>query len=172
MDKVSQSYLLDKTMGLNENNPSQITISGVIFKHIQEIPVKGGPVLHMIKSSDPDFLGFGEVYFSLVEPHAVKAWKRHTKQTQQFAVPHGCISVVLYDDRKDSPTKGQLAKYLLGRPEHYALLRIPPLVWYGFGSNCKDVAVLANCVDIPHVPHESERLPLDSSLIPFSWSKE
>ena len=81
----------------------------------------------------PDFSkGFGEIYFSEVLPGHVKAWKRHTCQTQHFAVPSGLLKIVLYDDRPDSATRGVLCELALGRPEHYGLLRIPVNVWYGF----------------------------------------
>lgn len=72
------------------------------------------------------------MYFSEVEPGCVKAWKCHTRQTQRFAVPVGQLKIVLYDDRPESPTRGRIMEVLLGRPDNYALLQIPPRVWYGF----------------------------------------
>lgn len=144
-------------------------IEGVWTQSLAEIATEGGPVLHMLRMDGPLFSSFGEVYFSIVQPGAVKAWKYHRLQTQNFAVPHGLIEVVLFDGREGSPSMGRLESFLLGRPENYRLLQIPPGVWYGFTCRSGDAAVLANCADLPHSPGEAVRVPADSPMIPYSW---
>lgn len=147
------------------------SIDGVCFQELAQIGTEGGPVLHMIRSDSPLFRGFGEVYFSEVLPGAVKAWKLHRLQTQHFAVPVGLIEVVVYDSREDSPSRGKIESFLLGRPDHYRLLRVPPLVWYGFTAKGDSPGIMANCADLPHSPGESDRIPADSPLIPYSWNR-
>lgn len=151
-----------------------VGITGALFQPLKVIPTPGGPVLHMLRPDSPllpDFhAGFGEIYFSEVLPGAVKAWKRHCRQTQHFAVPCGRIRIVLYDDRVASPTRGALCELTLGRPEHYGLLRIPVGVWYGFSALGGASALICNCADIPHDPAEGERLPVDDPAIPYSWA--
>ena len=70
-----------------------VGIAGALLQPLKVIPTEGGPVLHMLRPGSPllpDFSkGFGEIYFSEVLPGHVKAWKRHTRQTQDFAVPSG-----------------------------------------------------------------------------------
>lgn len=148
-------------------------IAGALFQPLAVIPTPGGPVLHMLRPHSPllpDFTaGFGEIYFSEVLPGAVKAWKRHSRQTQLFAVPRGLLKIVLYDDRPGSPTRGVLCELALGRPEHYGLLRIPPGVWYGFTALGEEAALICNCADIPHDPAEGERRPPDDPAIPYAW---
>ncbi len=145
------------------------TIDGVVTLDLRVIPTEGGPVLQMLRPDSPMFMSFGELYFSEVEPGAVKAWKRHTRQTQHFAVPVGRMKVVVHDSRPGSPTFGNTAEFLLGRPDHYRLLRIPPLVWYGFSAVSETPALICNCADIPHAPAESERAPKDTPEIPYRW---
>ena len=147
------------------------SIDGVCFQELAQIATEGGPVLHMMRSDSPLFQGFGEVYFSEVLPGAVKAWKLHRLQTQHFAVPVGLIEVVVYDSREDSPSRGKIESFLLGRPDHYRLLRVPPLVWYGFTAKGDSPGIMANCADLPHSPGESDRIPADSPLIPYSWNR-
>ena len=144
-------------------------IEGILLWDLKEIDTAGGPVLHMLRADSPLYRGFGEIYFSEVSPGAVKAWKRHRLQTQHFAVPAGLIDIVVYDPREDSPSRGTIARFRLGRPGHYRLLRIPPGLWYGFRGAASGPSLLANCADIPHDPEESERLPMDSPLIPYRW---
>ncbi|PJZ27789.1 dTDP-4-dehydrorhamnose 3,5-epimerase, partial [Leptospira kmetyi] len=62
-------------------------LEGVIATPLKEIFDPKGSVLHMIRADDPEYKGFGECYFSEVNPGAIKAWKLHTKQTQNFTVP-------------------------------------------------------------------------------------
>lgn len=147
-------------------------IAGVLMHPLRIIPTDGGPVLHMLRASSPLMPlpgGFGEIYFSEVLPGHVKAWKRHFRQNQLFAVPRGLLRLVLYDDREGSPTRGALQLLRLGRPDNYNLLRIPAGIWHGFAALGKDAALLCNCADMPHDPAESERRPVDSPEIPYKW---
>ena len=72
-------------------------------------------------------------------------------------------------DRPESPTRGRIMEVLLGRPDNYALLQIPPRVWYGFTAAGSVPAVICNCPDIPHDPAEGLRKDVDSRDIPYHW---
>lgn len=150
-------------------NVSDVGISGVLRVPLAEIATPGGSVLRMVRAGEAHFLGCGEVYFSEVEPGAVKAWKLHTRQTQQLSVPRGRMRIVLHDQRSDSPTVGVVRELELGRPDSYALLRIPPGVCYGFAALGAETALICNCPDLPHDPAESSKLPQDSPFVPYSW---
>ena len=165
-------------MERSEHPCPDMGIIGVCFQPLKVIDPPGGPVLHMLRPDSPlrpgagtadGELHLGEVYFSEVLPGAVKAWKRHRRQTQYYAVPHGLLHLVLYDARPDSPTRNVLLELLLGRPDHYGLLRIPTGVWYGFTAAGDGPALICNCADLPHDPEEGEHLPADTKDIPYSW---
>jgi dTDP-4-dehydrorhamnose 3,5-epimerase len=148
---------------------SENGIEGVMVTELRIIADQRGAVLHMIRSDAPGFTRFGELYFSEVLPGAVKAWKRHTKQTQTFAVPAGRIQIVIYDDRPRSGTRGNLQVLELGRPDRYYRLRIPPGLWYGFTCLGSTPALIANCADLPHDPTESEQRLVHDASIPYAW---
>jgi len=125
--------------------------------------------MHMLRNDSPVFEQFGEIYFSTVYPGVIKAWHIHKKMILNYAVPHGRIKMVLYDDREGSPTKGEVQQIFLGA-DNYALVTVPPLVWNGFKGMGTEAAVVANCASIPHDPEEIDRLdPFDPS-IPYDWS--
>jgi dTDP-4-dehydrorhamnose 3,5-epimerase len=145
-------------------------ISGVVIQPLKQMVDERGAVLHMLRADSPLFMGFGEIYFSLVLPGVVKGWKRHRRLTQHFAVPVGQIRLVLFDDRPDSPSVGRLEELLLGRPDRYDLVRIPPGLWYGFQGLGAIPALVANCTDFPHDPQEAESLPLGSPRVPYRWN--
>ena len=143
-------------------------IEGVKTIPLRLIKDDRGIVMHMMRSDSPWFKQFGEVYFSLVYSNIVKAWKRHKRMTQNFAVPEGEIKLVLYDDREASPTFGMIQELRLSL-ENYCLVQIPPMVWYGFQCVNPSHALIVNCPDMPHDPAESEMVAFSGSAIPYQW---
>ena len=126
--------------------------------------------MHMLKKDSTDFTQFGEIYFSTVYPNVVKGWHIHTRMTLNYAVVDGMIKLVLYDDRKNSSTKGELMEIYMGE-DNYVLVTIPPLVWNGFKGIGVKTAILANCSDIPHDPTEIKRMdPLKNKVIKYNWN--
>ena len=145
-------------------------IDGIHLIELKQIVDERGAVLHMIRSDMPQFSNFGEIYFSVVNPGVVKAWKRHKKMTQHFAVPVGRVRLVLFDDRPDAGSYGRIEEYILGRPDRYFLVRIPPMVWYGFQGISERPALVANCTDIPHDPDESEQRNSQDGGFDYKWN--
>ena len=144
-------------------------IEGVVITPLKQIVDERGKVMQMLRADAPVFRSFGEIYFSTVQPGAIKGWHIHSKMTLNYAVPHGLIKFVLYDDRAASSTRGQVQEIFLG-PEHYCLVTVPPLVWNGFKGVGNDAAIVANCASIPHDAAEIERRdPFDPS-IPYDWA--
>jgi dTDP-4-dehydrorhamnose 3,5-epimerase len=143
-------------------------IEGVAVKPLRQILDERGKVMHMMRKDDPDFLSFGEIYFSTVYPGVIKGWHLHTKMILNYAVPYGTIKLVLYDDRPSSATRGELQEIFVG-PENYCLVRIPPHVWNGFKGIGTSVAIVANCSTIPHDPTEIERKDPQDPSIPYNW---
>lgn len=143
-------------------------IDGVKITSLKQIVDERGKVMHMLRSDVEGFQGFGEIYFSCIYPGAIKAWHIHKKMILNYAVPQGNIKFVLYDDRLNSPTKGQFQEFFLG-PDNYLLVSVPPGIWNGFKGISPEMAIVANCASIPHDPKEIDRLdPFDSS-IPYNW---
>jgi dTDP-4-dehydrorhamnose 3,5-epimerase len=125
--------------------------------------------MHMLRVGDPAFQQFGEIYFSCIYPGAIKGWHIHKKMTLNYAVPHGHIKFVLYDDRKESTTRGEVQELFLG-PDNYCLVTVPPMVWNGFKGFGSEMAVVANCASIPHDPNEIDRCDPFDPAIPYDWT--
>ena len=146
------------------------SIQDLIITPLNIIEDGRGAVMHMLRSDAPHFNSFGEIYFSLVQPKAVKAWKRHHRMTLNIAVPVGSVRLVIYDDRADSTSFKKYDDFILGPNDQYALVTIPPMVWSGFQNIGTTEALLANCATIPHDPDEADQLSMDNSSIEFDWS--
>ena len=143
-------------------------VDGVVVKPLKQIVDERGRVMHMLRVDSPLFTRFGEIYFSVVNPDVVKAWKRHQKMTQHFAVPVGKIKLVLYDTRVTSSTYDKI-EILESGEDNYCLIKIPPLIWYGFKGISSKPSLIANCSDMPHDPKEVERVDEFNDLIPYNW---
>ena len=143
-------------------------IPGVEVRPLNIIADDRGAVLHMLRADAPHFERFGEIYFSVVNPGAVKAWRRHRSAVMNLAVPVGEAIIAIFDDRVDSPAKGIAMDIPTGQSD-YCLITIPAGVWSGFMAVSEYPAIIANCATEPHDPAEVERRPADDPAIPYRW---
>ena len=146
-------------------------IDGVVVQPLRRFSDERGSVMHMLRATDPHFEQFGEIYFSTVYPGVVKGWHIHDRMVLNYAVPHGSIKMVLYDDREGSRTRGEVQEIFMGE-QHYVLVRVPARVWNGFKGLGPGAAVVANCATIPHDPGEIHRLDPHLNAIPYDWSRQ
>ncbi len=145
-------------------------IAGVVVKDLKLLPNAKGRLMEVQRADEADFPGFGQVYVTQSFAGVVKAWYRHREQIDQIAAITGLVKLVLFDDRQDSPTLGQLDEILMGELQP-RLVRIPPGVWHGFQALGDSGAFLLHLNSRPFdfdAPDE-ERLAADDSAIPYSW---
>ena len=140
-------------------------IDGVLITSLKTIDVEGGNVRHAMKKSDPGFAGFGEAYFSIVNPGTVKGWKRHKLMTLNLVVCFGKVRFVIYDDSRDQ--EENLIQEVILSSDNYSRLTVPPMMWMGFQGVGTESNMLLNMVDIEHSAEEIDRLELND--INFNW---
>jgi dTDP-4-dehydrorhamnose 3,5-epimerase len=146
-------------------------IDGVIITPLKQIHDERGAVYHMLRSDSPNFVNFGELYFSVVNPGIAKGWNRHKKMITNLSVIKGKLALVLVDLRSGSSTEGEVQEIILGSdPDIYQLVTVPNMIWTGSKCLSDEPAILANCASIPHDPEEAEKLFLKNSVIPYDWS--
>lgn len=146
-------------------------ISGVKITQLKQIKDERGKIMHMLRNDSEIFKKFGEIYFSTINPNAIKAWHLHKEATLNYVCILGKAKLVLYDDREESSTKGQYQELIIS-PEDYFLTTIPPLVWNGFKSEHSSESIIANCLDLPHNEKEMVRRdPLDQ-YFKYNWDKK
>ena len=150
------------------SNIMETNIDGVWIKPLRKIPDERGMIMHMLRADEPVFEKFGEIYFSVALPGAIKGWHKHTRQSQNYAVIQGMIKLVLYDEREGSASKGELLEIFTGE-DKYELIHIPPGVVNGYKTYGTRPAIVANCSDIPHEPNEMVRYDPLGSHINYSW---
>jgi dTDP-4-dehydrorhamnose 3,5-epimerase len=129
-----------------------------------------GYVVEILRASDEHFKGFGQVYLTTCHPGIVKAWHMHEKQTDSFFVVKGHAKIGLYDDREESPTRGEKMSVVIGE-QNPALVQIPPRVWHGQMAVGPETSYLINIpteVYNAKEPDELRRDPFDPE-IGFEW---
>ena len=144
-------------------------IDGVQIIPLRQIPDERGKVMHMLRRDDPHFEEFGEIYFSWVYPDVIKGWHLHKQMALNYAVPIGMIKLVLYDNRDNSPTKGELMELFIGE-DNYVLVHVPVGIVNGFKGVGTKPAMVANCATIPHNPDEIVRIDPSDKTIPYDWA--
>ena len=144
-------------------------IDGVEIVPLRRIEDARGAVIPMLRRDAPHFADFGEMYFSLINPGAVKAWKLHTRMSLNLTVPSGEVDFVLQDGRDGSPSLGATMVHHSDATAP-TLLIVPPGIWSGFTNRSVVVAVVANCADILHDPAEASVRDSDDPPFPFEWN--
>lgn len=145
-------------------------IEGVVIKSLKKIPDHRGTIMKMQECIDPEFKGFGEIYFSTIYPGIVKGWHLHEKAILNYAVVKGRIKLVLYDSREQSSTRGELMEIFLG-DDNYSLVQIANNIWNGFQCIGSETAIVADLITLPHEKDFMIRMdPHRSGVIPYDWS--
>jgi dTDP-4-dehydrorhamnose 3,5-epimerase len=143
-------------------------IKGVCVTLLEQISDDRGKVMRMLRADDPTFIQFGEIYFSVINPGTVKAWRLHKEMTCNLAVLSGTVKLVLYDSRPNSPTYNEVQKIVIGG-DNYVLVTIPPNIYNGFKNSGDSSAIIANCATHQHDSDEISRLEPYDNRIPYSW---
>jgi len=145
-------------------------IEGVKVKDLKVIPDDRGMLMEMLRSDDPDFQKFGQVYMTMVYPGVVKAWHYHKKQTDHFVCVGGMAKVALYDDREGSPTRGETNTFVIGW-QRQRMVIIPPGVYHGFTPAGSEPAYIVNVpTELYDLDDPDEfRRPFDDPAIGYDW---
>ena len=125
------------------------------IKTLKKFHLPEGDVLHALKSSENEFNGFQEAYFSTIKENKIKAWKRHLKMTMNLVVPVGSVQFNFYDNQKNI-----LNNIIIGE-DNYARITVPPNIWFGFKGVSSKTSFILNISDLSHDPSEVERKPLN-----------
>ena len=147
-----------------------IKIEGVETKELKIIKDERGFLMEMLRNDEPIFQKFGQVYLSVCNPGFAKGWHYHKKQTDLFVVVKGNGKIVMYDNRPESRTRGQVNEFIIGE-NNPVLVTIPPYVIHGMSPADGNPIYLVNCCTEPYDRKNPDeyRLPFDSKEVPYKW---
>jgi dTDP-4-dehydrorhamnose 3,5-epimerase len=150
-------------------DPGQ-SLEGVVVTPKRKIFDDRGAIFHMLRSDDPEFQKFGEIYFSQIYPGVVKAWHFHEEMQLNYYLLSGAIRMVLFDDREGSSTRGLFQEIYL-HPEDPKLVTVPVRVWNGFKGLGTTPSIVANCATLAHKKDEISYKPHDDPMFGYDWSQ-
>jgi dTDP-4-dehydrorhamnose 3,5-epimerase len=143
---------------------SESNLNNIVITQLSIFDVDGGRVMHGIKKNDIGYVGLGEVYFSYIDPKAVKAWKKHNRMTLNLVVPLGKVRFVFCDPLSE----GHYRVEDVGEG-NYVRLTVPPGIWFGFQGIALQPSLVTNIADLQHDSAEVERQAVLS--FDYQWEK-
>lgn len=147
-------------------------IENVSVREVRHVPRDHGVITEIFRPEwDPTGLPVVHVYQSRLFSGALGAWSCHRRSTDRLFVSQGHLKIVLYDDRDDSKSKGQIMEMHAGdvRP---CLVVVPPGIWHGLQNLGHDDALVLNFPTEAYNYKDPDhyRLPYDSAEIPYQWN--
>ena len=135
-------------------------MDGVIVTPLKQIHNPKGDIFHVMKKSDNGFESFGEAYFSTINQHDIKGWKKHTKMTLNLVVPFGEIEFVIYNENTNEFFNIKLSQ------SNYQRLTVSANLWMAF-RGLEENNMLLNLASIEHDPKESINIELTEII--YEW---
>ena len=149
-------------------------ISGVEVRSLQVNTDERGHLVEVYREDWDEYGVSPEMsYYSMTYPGIIRAWHRHLNgQIDHFVCPQGRIKIGIYDDRNDSPTRGELDTFVIGE-HNQQLIRIPGDCWHGFKAIGDEPSLLINYPTELYDYKEPDevRLPYDTDKIPLDWEE-
>jgi dTDP-4-dehydrorhamnose 3,5-epimerase len=139
-----------------------VSLDDIVVTPLERIPTSGGDVMHVMKSRDAGYAGFGEAYFSWITSGLIKAWKRHSTMAMNIVVPVGRVKFVFYMEDAEAFRIEEIGV------DRYVRLSVPPGIWFGFQGLETSQSLVLNIASIPHDPNEVQRTALTD--ISYDWN--
>ena len=110
------------------------SIRGVSFVPLVANVDDRGYLIEILRTVDPHFTKFGQVYLvGNFGRGTIRAFHKHETLWDWFFISRGSAKVVLVDDRRDSPTHGQMNVFVTSA-RNPSLIAVPPGVYHGWMS--------------------------------------
>ncbi|MBI4346365.1 MAG: dTDP-4-dehydrorhamnose 3,5-epimerase family protein [Elusimicrobia bacterium] len=144
-------------------------IDGVRTRELKKNVDDRGYLMEVLRKDWSDvFRQFGQAYVSLNYPGVIRAWHWHERQWDLFVCLWGMIKVPLYDGRVSSPTRGEIAEFVIGDHRPLAIL-IPPGVYHGYQTLGTVPSLLLNFPTELYDGTDERRVPHDDPSVPYHW---
>jgi dTDP-4-dehydrorhamnose 3,5-epimerase len=158
-------------------------LPGVKIYELKKLPDERGFFMEAMRKDWNDLVPeedqFVQANISVSYPGIIRAWHRHARgQVDYFLVLRGSMKICAYDDRENSPTKGELTE-IVSNSERPQVVRIPGYYWHGaktIGNETSMLLYLVNRLFDQKNPDEERRSWNDPSIIdqrtkkPYDWN--
>ena len=134
--------------------------------------VQPGYLMEILRDDEGLLKKFGQSTMSVAYPGTIKAFHWHEKQDDLWFIATGKAVVVLYDQRTDSPTRGQTEVITAGRDD-YKMIVIPAGVAHGYKALGGEPVILFYHTTESYnaASPDEKRLAWNDPKINFDWEK-
>ena len=145
-------------------------IQDVQIKHLKPIPDERGKLMELLRSDEPFFEKFGQVYVTICKPGVIKGWHYHKLQVDHFVCLQGKAKVVLYDARTNSKTHKLINEFIMGW-DNPMMVKIPTFVYHGFTAVGPEEAMILNLPTEVYRYSKPDEFRADpfTDEIPYDW---
>ena len=147
-------------------------IKGVEIKKLKIIPDGRGRLMEILRSDEPIFQKFGQVYMTTAFSGVTKAWHYHKFQDDHFTCISGVMRLALYDAREDSSTYKEINEFVVSL-DNPILVKIPKLIYHGFKcvSDVEAIVINVPTMTYNYKTPDEYRLNAFDNDIPYDWNK-
>ncbi|MEI6406016.1 MAG: dTDP-4-dehydrorhamnose 3,5-epimerase family protein [Actinomycetes bacterium] len=165
---ISEEYL-QPTTSVPEHELIKILIDGVEIQCAKVLGDDRGSITELFDRNDPYWsLGMAWMYRVTCRPNKIKGWGIHDDHTDRYMVIEGEAQVILFDDRKSSPSFGVVQEFYLS---HTGVnqLTIPPGIWHLHRNLGTTDLIMLNAPSEPynHSKPDKRKLPIVNDYIPY-----
>jgi dTDP-4-dehydrorhamnose 3,5-epimerase len=148
-------------------------IHGVFTKQMRFIPDERGRLMEILRNDEDLFVKFGQVYVTTTYPQVVKAWHFHKKQDDFITCVKGMLKLVLFDDREDSSTRGEVNQFFIG-DYNPMVIKVPKMVYHGWKCISEEEALVVNVPTEAYDRQNPDEFRLDAheNNIPYKWERK
>ncbi len=152
--------------------PTAPLIDGVRTRPLARIADERGWLMEILRSDDPLFARFGQVYVSATYPGVVKAWHYHKVQVDNFACVAGMVKLVLVDTRPASSTEGVVNEFFIGTLNPL-LVQVPNRVYHGWKCISEELSLVVNVPTEPYRRDDPDEYRVEAhGVLPYDWSRK
>jgi len=110
------------------------------------------------------------LYTVMVRPGKVKGWAVHYEQVDRYFFYDGSLKLVLYDDRRHSPTHGMINELYFSEANRSVVL-VPPRVYHAVQNVGLTNGLMINFPSHPYRHEDPDKytLPLENDVIPYHF---
>ncbi|PSJ18919.1 cupin domain-containing protein [Nitrosomonas supralitoralis] len=154
-----------------EGEPTSVLLTGVKRQEVPNIITANGTTTELYRPEwevGPEQIQ--HMIHVIMRANALSAWHVHDFQIDTIFVTNGSIKLVLFDDRDDSATKGQINVFHLSRLRP-TLITIPPGIWHGLQNMDNSESSFINYFNNAYIYTDPDewRLPFDTDKIPYRF---
>ncbi len=148
-------------------------IEGVRIKALTTHADDRGYFREILRDDDHLLSRFGQSSVTLTYPGVIKAFHWHERQDDLWYVASGMAQVVLYDQRQNSPSRGETQVLFAGETNPILIL-IPAGVIHGYKvlGTSPVVLVYFTTTSYDRKQPDEHRVPFNDPTIHFDWSTQ